>query len=71
MSVESDELMLSHGWKHVVYAHDCTLCDMCEEPVCPHCEDHYADCACPGPHQDDIYEYKDMDGVEYARLLEE
>ena len=58
-------------WKKVLYAHDCTPCDMCEEPVCPTCEVHYADCDCPGPHQDDEYQYRTIDGVEHARRLED
>jgi hypothetical protein len=58
-------------WQEVVYAHDCEACDMCEEPVCPKCEVHYADCPCPGPHQDDEYEYQTIDGQEMARRLSE
>ena len=57
-------------WYRVVMAGDCTECDMCEEPVCPICETHYADCACPGPQQEDEYAYREFDGVEYARPLE-
>lgn len=36
----------------VVFAADCTPCSDCGEPVCPTCADHYADCACPGPHSE-------------------
>lgn len=56
-------------WKKVIYASDCEPCEMCEEPVCPVCRVHYADCECPGPTQDDEYEYKTIDGVECARKL--
>ena len=36
----------------VVFAHDCEPCEMCGEPVCAKCNDHYADCECPGPHSE-------------------
>jgi len=35
--------------EEVVYAADCTACELCGEPVCPHCDIHYADCGCAGP----------------------
>lgn len=55
-------------WRKVVYASDCKLCDMCEEPVCAYCETHYADCECPGPHSDeDEWEFTTFFGEEYAR----
>jgi hypothetical protein len=57
-------------WRKVVYAADCEPCDMCEEPICPHCGgEHYADCECPGPHQDDEYEYREISGHLMAREL--
>lgn len=28
---------------------------------------HYADCSCPGPHQEDEFEYREIDGVLCAR----
>ena len=58
-------------WRKVTFAHDCSACEMCEEPVCPVCEVHYAECGCPGPHQDDEYEYEEIKGVLMARKLEE
>jgi len=36
----------------LVYASDLPLCEGCEEPWCPKCDEHYADCACPGPHSE-------------------
>ena len=56
-------------WIEVVHSHDCEPCDMCEEPICPNCEDHYADCECPGPTQDDQFEYNEVAGVLYAREI--
>ena len=59
-------------WIKVIFASeiDCTPCEMCEEPVCRICKIHYADCSCPGPCQDDLYEYRLINGVEMAKLLE-
>ncbi len=34
---------------NVKYANECPPCECCEEPWCEECEEHYADCACPGP----------------------
>jgi hypothetical protein len=56
-------------WKKVVFAADCVECPDCGEPFCQVCESHYADCDCPGPTQDDMYEYKFVDGVMYAKEL--
>lgn len=33
----------------IVYASDCLECECCGEPVCPNCNDHYAECPCKGP----------------------
>lgn len=54
-------------WIKVVFAADMLECEECGEPFCPECNDHYADCACIGPHQDDDHEYKETKGVLYAR----
>jgi hypothetical protein len=37
---------------------------------CPACGTDYAECACPGPTQDDLYEYREVDGVMFARRKE-
>jgi len=58
-------------WQKVVFSDDCEPCDMCEEPICPVCEDHYADCECPGPMQEDMYEYKSNGEGLLARLKEQ
>lgn len=59
------------NWKKVVFASDCFACEDCGEPVCPICQVHYAECACPGPAQDDEYEYR-LDGeMMLARKLED
>jgi hypothetical protein len=50
-------------------ADDCDECPECGEPVCPQCEYHYANCDCPGPTQDDEFEYEIRDGELMARSL--
>lgn len=56
------------GYQRVVHAHECAECPDCGEPVCPCCNVHYADCGCPGPTQEDEYDYhEDADGVLWAK----
>lgn len=59
------------GWYKVVFADECPPCAMCGEARCPVCEVHYFECSCPGPTQDDMYEYEEFDGVLYARPYED
>lgn len=60
------------AWTPVLFAHDCQPCDMCGQPLCPNCDGlHYADCPCPGPSQDDEFEYKTINQCEFARRLED
>ena len=33
----------------IVFASDCQPCPDCGEPFCVVCQQHYADCQCPGP----------------------
>jgi len=53
------------GFKRVAFASDMPECECCGEPFCPECNDHYADCGCPGPMQDELF-YKTVDGVLFA-----
>jgi hypothetical protein len=62
---------MNNTWIKVVMAWDCSPCKWCGEPVCPECEVHYVDCRCPGPTQDDLYEYKEIKGELYAKRLPE
>lgn len=50
-------------WKLVVFSAECD-----EDGNCPFCEIDYGRCPCPGPTQDDM-EYREIDGVLYARPL--
>ncbi len=39
--------------RQIKFAAECQPCpDGCGEPWCPDCNDHYADCKCPGPHSE-------------------
>jgi hypothetical protein len=51
-------------WIPVVFSADCD-----EDGNCPKCGIDYADCSCPGPTQDDLYEYREKDGILFARRL--
>jgi hypothetical protein len=54
-----------NSWIKVVFSADCD-----EGGCCPECEIDYAECECPDPTQDDLYEYKEEHGILYARRLE-
>jgi hypothetical protein len=58
-------------WRRVICAADCDECPECGEPVCPRCTEHYANCECPGPTQDDEYEYRERRGVLFAKARED
>lgn len=34
----------------IVFTSDCQPCELCGEPICPRCNEHYAECPCPGPN---------------------
>lgn len=55
-------------WVRVYWQDELPACPCCGEPYCPICDDHHADCECPGPTSDG-YEFKEVDGVLYARKL--
>lgn len=57
------------GYRRVAFADDMLECECCGEPFCPECNDHYADCQCPGPMQDELF-YKTVDGVLFASETE-
>jgi len=68
--LDKTNIVPPNGWSKVAYASDMLECEMCEEPFCPEHNDHYADCECIGPTQDDAT-YKKICGVEFASLLNE
>jgi hypothetical protein len=59
---------MSDGWVRVVFAAECDDPDGDGEfLICPYCGIDYADCPCPGPHQDDEYDYEERADGLYAR----
>lgn len=48
-------------WARVVFAAELPACDCCDEPWCPVHNEHFGECACPGPTQDDL-EYRTRNG---------
>ena len=54
-----------HGWRVVAFAADCD-----DDGNCPLCLIDYAECNCPGPTQDDLFDYAEIDGVLMARAKE-
>ena len=68
-TTEALDRFLDSGWRPVVFAADCG-----EDGFCPVCgmiglEIDFGDCSCPGPTQDDQFEYREIDGVLMARPL--
>jgi len=61
------KIIAPKGYQSVKMAFDCIECPDCGEPWCEEHEDHYADCPCIGPTQDDAH-YKAVDGYEFATL---
>lgn len=49
-------------WSKVMAAADMLECECCGEPFCPEHNDHYADCECIGPTEDDVL-FKAVDSV--------
>jgi hypothetical protein len=57
-------------WIKVVYASDCIYGEWDDDrecPICPECGNDYSECPCPGPTMEDEYEYKEINGVLYAK----
>ena len=52
-------------WQRVVYAHELPECPCCGEPFCTTHDEHYSDCICIGPHEEDVT-IKTIDGVDFG-----
>lgn len=54
------------GWKRVVFT-----AEFGEDLICPECGEQDEECDCPGPTSEtndgEPYEFKEIDGVLYAR----
>ena len=53
------------SWKKVIHAYE-----LDQDGNCPVCNVDYADCECPGPTQDDEYDYKVENNELFAKLKE-
>ena len=53
-------------WERVVFSANCTANED-GTLTCPRCGGTYEECPCPGPSQEELYEYSVDDGVMYAR----
>jgi len=61
---------LKENWIKVVFASDCIYEDWDDDkecPTCPQCGNDYSDCPCPGPTMEDEYDYKEVNGILYAK----
>lgn len=52
-------------WQRVVFVAECF--NDGDDAICPFCLVDYGDCPCPGPSQEDEYEYQRRGGVLMAR----
>lgn len=58
------------NWVKVIFFSDCVFEEWDidrEYPICPVCKIDYGDCQCPGPTMEEEYDYKEIDGVLYAK----
>jgi hypothetical protein len=53
---------VADGWQPVVFAADCD-----EDGNCPACGIDYAECSCPGPAQEEDFDYMEKGGQLFAR----
>lgn len=58
---------LGPEWIPVKHADALPGCECCNEPFCERCDKHFYECPCPGPSQEDEFEYTTHGGVLYAR----
>jgi hypothetical protein len=57
------------GYQQIRFADDCIPCPDCGEPYCTIHNEHYADCECIGPTEDDVI-YKRIDGYLFGAKKE-
>ncbi len=68
LKVDLQKVVPPVGWERVIAAMEMEECEDCGEPYCERHEEHYADCSCVGPHEDDVTQ-KMIDGVLFATRL--
>lgn len=62
LEIDLQQVVAPKGWSKVMQAADMLDCKQCGEPWCPEHAQHYADCDCIGPTEDDVT-YKLNSGV--------
>lgn len=50
----SCDLLPSESWQPVKFAADMPQCDCCEDAWCPEHDNHFVECPCIGPTEDDV-----------------
>jgi len=68
LSYDLKDVVPPSGWSKVVSAADMLECSACGEPYCYEHENHYADCKCIGPTEDEVT-YKKINGVLFGTKL--
>ena len=64
-ALQETKIVPPQGWSNVTYAMHLGKCELCLEPWCDDCGDHYSECNCVGPQQDGVL-YKKIDGVQFG-----
>lgn len=63
--LEHGKIIPPKGFSLVKYAHKCSACPDCGEPFCDEHEQHYFECPCIGPDEDDIF-IKTVNGYDFC-----
>jgi hypothetical protein len=53
LQTDKSRVVPPKGWETVICADETVACDCCCEPWCPIHENHYSDCPCIGPTEDE------------------
>ncbi|CAB5218831.1 hypothetical protein UFOVP215_48 [uncultured Caudovirales phage] len=71
--IKEDIFKVIEGWQKVIYLGDCIFEEWDEYneiSICPSCLIDFSDCNYPGCMQEDEFEYKEFDGILYAKRLD-
>lgn len=60
-------LVAKREWEPIKFAYECGECECCGDAWCSDCGDHYGECLCIGPTEDDVI-YSKIEG--YAKRVE-
>ena len=68
LRVHINKVIPPAAWERVMAAMEMEECGMCGEPFCKRHDQHYADCACVGPHEEEAT-MRCIDGVIFGCRL--